>query len=460
MRYDTREEMEKLARRILAFSTADEARVVIRSGWTGQTRFAGSEITTSGSSEDTTVTITSTVGKRRASATTNVMDDAALKRAVDTAERLAKLSPEDPELMPELGPRQYAAVQAYDARTAELDAEQRAAAVTRLVDAARGVDQKQDLFVAGYLEANASRAMAIANTRGLFAFHASTDVSLSNTVRTPDGTGSGWASGGAREWGRLDAAALGRRAAQKAVASRSPQAIEPGRYTVILEPQAVADLVPLLLGAFDARSAEEGRSPFSKRGTPGATMLGEKIADERVTLFSDPADPELRGQPFNGEGLPVNRRVWIENGVLKNLAYSRFWAAKKGLPESEVSSGGGGFGFGGGGGGGGLKMVGGTRTLDQLIAGTERGVLVTHNFYIRALDPRTASFTGLTRDGTFLIENGKITKALKNFRWNESPLLMLNRLDEIGQAERTAAGQVMPSLKVRDFNFASISEAV
>ncbi|HEY0997844.1 MAG TPA: metallopeptidase TldD-related protein, partial [Gemmatimonadaceae bacterium] len=285
MRYDTREEMEKLARRVLAFSKADEARVVIRSGWTGQTRFAGSEITTSGSSEDTTVTITSTIGKRRASATTNVIDDAALRRAVDTAERLARLSPEDPELMPELEPRQYAAVQAYDARTAELDAEQRAAAVSRLVEAARAVDPSQDLFVAGYLEANAMRAQAIANTKGLFAFHASTDVSLSNTVRTPDGTGSGWASGGAREWGRLDAAALGRRAARKAVASRNPVAIEPGRYTVILEPQAVGDLVQLMGFAIDARSADEGRSAFSKQG--GGNKIGEKIIDERLSVISD-----------------------------------------------------------------------------------------------------------------------------------------------------------------------------
>jgi predicted Zn-dependent protease len=241
------------------------------------------------------------------------------------------------------------------------------------------------------------------------------------------------------------------------VASRNPVAIEPGRYTVVLEPQAVADLIPLLLGAFNARTAEEGRSPFSKRvagqdlqpGQPGPTLLGEKIADERVNLYSDPTDPDIRGNPFDGEGLPTRRRVWIENGVLKNLMYNRFWAQRRGIPLSEV----GGF-------GGGLKMVGGTQTVDELIASTPRGILVTRNWYIRGLDQRTASYTGLTRDGTFLIEDGKIARSVKNFRWNESPLLMLNRILAIGQAERVSAGMVMPSLKVSDFNFASISEAV
>ncbi|AHG88742.1 peptidase U62 modulator of DNA gyrase [Gemmatirosa kalamazoonensis] len=459
---DPRDDAEALTKKVLGFATADETRVVLRHGWTGQTRFAAGEITTSGSGDDRTVTVVSTFGKRRASSTTNVLDDASLKRTVELAERLAKLSPEDPELMPELGPQQYRAIQAFDARTASLDAAARADAVAAAVNAARR--SGPDLFVAGYLEANAMRASAIATSRGLFAFHQSTDVNLSNTVRTPDGTGSGWASGGGRGWADVDPAALGARAAQKAVASRNPVAIEPGRYTVILEPQAVGDLVPLLLGLFNARTAEEGRSPFSRRGAePGATRLGEQIADPRVTLFSDPTDPELLGAPFDAEGLPLGRRVWIENGKLATLAYSRFWAQKRGLPESAAGGGGGGFGGGGGGGGGGgagLKMLGGTKSLDEIIAGTDRAVLVTHNFYIRPLDARTASYTGITRDGTFLVENGKITRSIKNFRWNESPLLMLNRVLEIGRAERIGPGQVMPSLKVADFNFASISEAV
>ena len=356
--------------------------------------------------------------------------------------------------MPELGPQNYSSVSSYIDATADLGPETRAAAAKRVIQRAGEVGKSAgDVFVAGFLEANAG-ARAIATSKGLFAYHRSTDANLSTTVRTPDGTGSGWASGGARDWAKLDPSALGTTAAQKAIASRNPVAIEPGMYTVVLEPQAVADLVPLLGGAFNARSADEGRGTFSKRG--GGTRLGERVMDERVTIYSDPADPDLLAQPFDAEGLPLQRRVWVENGVLRNFSYTRYWAEKQG---KEATGGGGGGGFGGGFPGG-LKMAGGTRSTDELIAGTERGILVTHFFYIRFLDPRTVLVTGLTRDGTFLIENGKITKALKNFRWNESPLFMLNKLEELGRAERTAAGQVMPSIRVKDFNFTSLSDAV
>jgi predicted Zn-dependent protease len=453
----TREQAKSIADRVLSFAKADETRVSISSSWSGNTRFAGGEITTSGGVTDTTVSVVSTVGKRRASVSTNVLDDAGLRRTVEMAERLARLAPEDPEIMPELGPQEYSTVNAYIDATADLTAEPRAAAAKRVIDRAAAVGKAAgDMFVAGFLEANAD-ARAIATSKGLFAYHRSTDASLSTTARTPDGTGSGWASAGARDWSKIDPSALGTVAAQKAVASRNPVAIEPGNYTVVLEPQAVADLVPLLGGAFNARSADEGRGTFSKRG--GGTRLGEKVMDERVTIYSDPADADLLASPFDGEGLPMKRRVWVENGVLRNFSYNRFWAQKQGKEPTGGGGGGGGGGFGGGLPGG-LKMVGGTKTTDELIAGTERGILVTHFFYIRFLDQRTVLVTGLTRDGTFLIENGKVTKALKNFRWNESPLFMLNKLDELGRAERTDVGQVMPSMRVRDFNFTSLSDAV
>ena len=447
------EQAKAIATKVIGMAKADETRVVIDSGWTGNTRFAGGEITTSGETNDISISIISTIGKRRASASTNVLEDASLQRTVDLAERLAKLSPEDPEIMPELGAQNYSPVKGFIDATANLGAEQRATAAKRVIDRASETGRPAgDVFVAGYLEANAG-SRALANNKGLFAYHRSTDANLSTTVRTPDGTGSGWASAGARNWSAIDPAALGARAAQKAVASRNPTAIEPGMYTVVLEPQAVADLVPLLGGAFNARSADEGRSPFSKKG--GGTKLGEKIADERVTIYSDPSDADLLATPFDQEGLPLQRRVWIENGVLKNLTYSRFWAQKQGAQPT-----GGGGGFGGGGFPGGIKMVGGTKSLDELIAGTNRGILVTHFFYIRSLDQRTVMLTGLTRDGTFLIENGKITRSLKNFRWNESPLFMLNKVEEIGRAEPTSAGQVMPGIRAKDFNFTSLSDAV
>ena len=450
----TAEQAKALADRVLAMAKADETSVSIDNDWSGNTRFAGGEITTSGESTDTTISIVSTIGKRRASASTNVLDDASLRRTVDLSERLARLSPEDPEIMPALPAQTYAPVPAFIETTANLGGDARAAAAKRVIDRASETGRPAgDVFVAGYLEANAG-ARALANSKGLFAYHRSTDAELSTTVRTPDATGSGWASAGARNWAAIDPAALGARAAQKAVASRNPTAIEPGMYTVVLEPQAVADLIPQLGGAFNGRSADEGRSPFSKPG--GGTKVGEKIADERVTIYSDPADPELLAAPFDGEGFPLKRRVWIENGILKNLTYTRYWAQKQG----KEPTGGGGGGFGGGGFPGGLKMVGGTKSVDDLIAGTQRGILVTHFFYIRSLDNRTVMLTGLTRDGTFLIENGKVTRSLKNFRWNESPLFMLNKIEEIGRAEPTAAGQVMPSLRVKDFNFTSLSDAV
>jgi predicted Zn-dependent protease len=302
-----------------------------------------------------------------------------------------------------------------------------------------------EIFSAGFLDASA-RVRAVANSAGLFAYHRTTEVGFSVTARTPDGTGSGWASAGSRDWSTVDAAAVGRIAAQKAVASRNPTAIEPGLYTAVLEPQAVTDLVPLLAPALNARTADEGRSPFSKAG--GGTRVGDKVMDERITLYSDPSDPMLLSQPFDNEGLPLRRIVWIDKGILRTLSYSRFWAQKQGKePTGNALA-------------GGLAMTGGTRATEELIAGCERGILVTHFFYIRSLEPRTVLQTGLTRDGTFLIEKGKITKALKNFRWNESPLLMLNRLEDIGRPELTAAGRLMPAVRVSRFDFSSLSDAV
>ena len=443
----SREQAKALADRVLSLSTADETRVNVASEWSGNTRFADASITTSGGVTNTSVTVTVTIGRRRASASTNVLDDESLKRTVDLAARLARLSPDDPEIMPELGPQTYSSVNAFIERTANVDPEVRGAAIKRTVDAATAAGKPAGaIFTAGFLVANA-RSIAVATSKGLFAYHRTTDADFSVTARTPDGTGSGWASGGARDWGAVDPAAIGRVATQKAVASRNPRAIDPGMYTAVLEPQAVTDLVPLLAGALGARNADEGRSAFSKPG--GGNRIGEKVVDERVTLYSDPTDPRLLGQPFDVEGLPIGRVVWIENGILENLAYTRFWAQKQGKTPTGAAAI-----------AGGLALAGGTKSTDELIAGCARGILVTHFFYIRSLEPRTVMQTGLTRDGAFLIENGTIVRPLKNFRWNESPLLMLNRLEDIGRPEPTTAGRLMPALRIRDFNFSSLSDAV
>ena len=447
-RYLSREECEALARRTLGFATtSDAARVNVTSGSRGNTRFAVNQVSTGGDNYDTAVTVTAYAGRRTATSTTNQLDDAALRHAVQTAERLARLAPEDPEFLPELDPQTYEASRTWSEATASLDPQGRAEAVRAITaPATRG-----GLVSTGYLDTRAGSS-AVANSRGLFAYTRATATALTTTVRTPDGTGSGWAGASHHDWARIDPAALGARAAEKARASRSPAAVEPGRYTVVFEPTAVANLVQFIALALNARAADEGRSFFARAG--GGNKLGLKVVDERVTLLSDPFDTDIAGAPFTGEGLPTRRSVWIENGIVRNLNYDRYWAQKKGV--SPTAS------------GGSLRMSGGASSLDEMIASTPRGLLVTRFWYLRPVDQRTILYTGLTRDGTFLIENGKITRAVKNLRFNDSPVFMLNNLDALGTPVRVSASEdggpgqavMVPPLKVRDFNFTSLSDAV
>ncbi|MEX2179780.1 MAG: metallopeptidase TldD-related protein [Gemmatimonadaceae bacterium] len=445
----TRAEAEALAKKVLSFATADETRVSIDSTAAGNMRFAVNQASTSGDSMDTRITVRSVYGKRAASSTTNKRDDASLKAVVERSEALAKLAPEDPEYMPELGPQTYTATPAWNEATATLTAAQRAHAVNAITSIAK----EAGLVSTGFLEVDVG-ANAVANSKGLFGYHRATTVALTTTVRTPDGTGSGWAGTQANDFSRIDAAALGRRAADKARRSAPAVAIEPGRYTVVLEPTAAANIVQLIVGSLSARNADEGRSFFSKPG--GGNKIGEKVLDARVTIQSDPMSAETPGSPFSGDGTPNRPRVWIENGVVKNLSYDRYWAQRQGMEPT-----GGGFGMG-------LKMLGGNATLEEMIASTERGILCTRFWYIRGVDQRTILFTGLTRDGTFLIENGRVTHPIKNMRWNESPIFVLNSLEMLGQPVRVSSSEsgsagnavVMPAIKARDFNFTSLSDAV
>ena len=446
-RHLSRSDCEDIARRTLAFATANETRVTITSGQQGNTRFAVNQISTAGDSYNATVTVQSSFGARTGGSSTNRLDDGALRDAVQMAERLARLSPEDPEALPLLGPQQYAESPGWSDATAALEPAERAGAVQLIAAPSRSAN----LVSTGYLEANAG-ALAVANSRGLFAYARSTSCALTTTVRTPDGTGSGWAGGAHFDWSRIDPAAFGARAIEKARLSRSPVAIEPGRYTVILEPTAVGNLVQLIAGALNARAADEGRSFFSRAG--GGNKIGLKVVDERVTLLSDPLDPDAPAAPFTGEGLPLSRTVWIDKGVVANLAYDRYWAERQSRPSSSAAAT--------------LRMTGGTTTLEEMIASTRRGLLVTRFWYIRSVDARTILYTGLTRDGTFLVENGRITKAVKNLRFNESPIFMLNNIEAMGAPVRVSASEaggpgaaiVVPPLKVRDFTFTSSSDAI
>ena len=436
----SRDQARALIDRIVKLSQADEIQVNLNDGDERNIRFADNRITTAGSTNDLSVRISSAFGKRAAVTSTNDISDAGLEKAGRLSESLARLAPENPERMPLLGPQTYRDINSYVSATANATAEDRARAAGIPLASARTAG---DLQAAGLLMTN-SGMNALGNNKGLFAYRASTSVDFSETVRTTDGTGSGWAGANHPDISTIDFRQVSDRAIGKARLSRNPTAIEPGQYTVILEPQAAGDLISLIGNAFDSRSAEEGRSAFAKRG--GGTRLGETIVDERVTIISDPADPQLLGSPFDGEGMPLERQVWVENGVLKNLYSSRFWAQKQGRqPTGNAGS---------------LKMLGSDQTLEQIIASTERGVLVTRFWYIRPVNARTLLFTGLTRDGTFLVEHGKIARSVRNMRFNESPLFMLGKLDAIGQPVRISDGLVMPALRVRDFTFSSLSDAI
>ena len=441
----SRAEAQAIVERAVKMSRADSISVSVGTNYSANVRFADNQMSTAGSIVDAGVVVQSSFGPKHAVVTTNDLSDESLRRCVQQSEVLARLAPDDPEAMPELEPQRYADVNSYMDSTANIGAAERAqAALTALAPARKA----GDIRAAGFLVAGAG-CTALGNSKGMFAYHRSTSVNYTLTVRTTDGTGSGWAGADHPDWTQIDFEKVSARAIEKARASRNPAAVEPGRYTVIFEPQAAGDLAQLIAGYADARLADEGRSPFAKPG--GGNKVGEKIVDARVTLFSDPADPQLLAQPFDGEGLPIARQVWVENGNLKQLQYSRFWAKKQGkVPTGGTTS---------------LKMEGGSASIDEMIRSTPRGILVTRLWYLREVDPRTILYTGLTRDGTFLIEEGRITRAIRNLRFNESPLFMLNNLEMLGTAERLAGTEaggavVMPAIKVRDFNFTSLSEAV
>ncbi|MDP3774873.1 MAG: TldD/PmbA family protein [Gemmatimonadales bacterium] len=441
----SRQEMQAIIEKVVRWSRADEVQVNLNSNVTGNTRFAANQLSTSGSVEDANIAVSSAFGPKHAVVTSNDLSDDSLHRLVSQSEALARLAPDDPEAMPSLGPQTYQPVNAFFDSTANLAPGDRARAALTALEQTRAAG---DLMAAGFIVTQANSG-AIGNQAGLFAYHRNTSANYTLTVRTADGTGSGWAAADSQDWSQLDFRGVAQRAVDKARASRNPVAIEPGRYTVILEPQAAGDLVQLMAFSLDARSADEGRSAFTREG--GGTKIGERIVDERVTIFSDPRDPQLLAQPFDGQGLPLGRQGWVENGVLRQLFYSRFWAQRQNQQPTGFPSG--------------VKLAGGTATVDEMVASTERGVLVTRLWYLRQVDPRTILYTGLTRDGTFLIENGRISRSVRNFRFNDSPLFMLNNLDTLGRAERLAGTEaggdiVMPAIKVHDFNFTSLSEAV
>lgn len=440
----TRDEAQALLKKVLSFSKADEIEANLNGSEGGNIRYARNAVSTSGGVNQNNLIIQSSFGKKVGTVTVNEFDDASIEKAVRRSEELARLAPENPEFVKNLGPQQYAASKTFVDATAAITPKYRADAVQQSLQIAKD----NNLTAAGFLE-NSAGFTSMMNSSGLFAYNTATNVNFNVTLRTSDGKGSGYASKGYNDISKLDVASATRIAAQKASGSAAAKAIEPGKYTVILEPSAGIVLLENILGSMDARSADEGRSFLSKPG--GKTRLGEKMVDERVTIYSDPQNPDLPTNTWAGDGRPQERVAWIEKGVIKNLPYSRYWAQQKGVkavpfPDAAI-------------------MEGGTASLEDLIKGTEKGILVTRLWYIRPVDPQTLLYTGLTRDGTFYIENGQIKFPIKNFRFNESPIIMLNNLEELGRPERTVSGEsgthaLIPPMKIRDFTFTSLSDAV
>jgi predicted Zn-dependent protease len=440
----TKDEAFALLKKVLSYSKADECEVNLNGTDNGNIRYARNSVSTSGKVNQSTLAVSSAFGKKQGIATINEFDDASLEKVVRRSEELAQLAPENPEFMSYLGPQTYAEPKTFVSATANITPKQR----TDLVEQSLAVAKAAKAVAAGFLEDSSGYA-AMMNSKGLFAYNTSTTTNFSITVRTEDSLGSGYATRGYNDITKLDTKSATQIASDKAVKSATAKAIEPGKYTVILEPAAAAVLMERIFFGLDARQADEGRSFLSKPG--GKSKLGEKLVDERVTIYSDPLHPDLPTSTWSGDGRPQEKVTWIEKGVIKNLSYSRYWAQKKNVkaipgPDAAI-------------------MEGGTKSLEEMIRGTKKGILVTRLWYIRDVDPQSLLLTGLTRDGTFYIEDGKIQFPVKNFRFNESPIIMLNNLEELGKPERTVSVEsnvnyLLPPMKIRDFTFTSLSDAV
>ena len=434
----TKEEARKILEKALSFSKADTCEINLNGSNSGNIRYARNTVSTSGYSSNQSLAVQSSFGKKSGTATIDEFDDTSLEKVVRRAEELANLSPENPEFMEPLGPQTYDESISFSEATAKITPEYRAkVASSGIIPAAA-----QDVTAAGFFNDSAGFS-AMINSKGLFAYNKSTNTDFTVTMRTNDGTGSGWVSRDFNDVTKFDADEASKTAIDKAVLSREAKAIEPGKYTVILEPAAASDLLRNMFRSLDARSADEGRSFMS--AADGANKLGQKIVDERVNIWSDPLNSEVPTSTWNYAGQSLKKTTWLENGVVKNLAYDRFWAKEKGVEPVPYPSN--------------VIMAGGDQSLDELIKGTKKGILVTRLWYIRSVDPQTLLYTGLTRDGTFFIENGQIKYPGKNFRFNESPIIMLNNLETLGKQVRID-GNLIPYMKIRDFTFTSLSDAV
>jgi predicted Zn-dependent protease len=440
----TEQQAKAILDKVIALSKADECTATLQGGINGNIRFALNNVSTSGIVSDADLVVQVAFGKRVGVATINEFDDEALQRVVRRAEELARLAPENDEFMPAIGKQTYRASQTFSQSVADITPEYRAKVAVDSINPCKN----DGLVAAGFLSDNVS-FFASANSNGNFAYQQSTGLDYTCTVRTDDGTGSGWVARNVADAKDFDANVEIRTAISKAKGSRDAKALEPGKYTVILEPAASAGLISFMMFGFDARQADEGRSFLTKKG--GGNKIGEQVFDPRVSIHADPWDANSAVMPWDEDGLPREKTSIINKGKVEFLQYSRYWAKLKG--KQSIGS------------PGNLIMAGGDKSTMDLVKSTQKGVLVTRTWYIRMVDPQTVLLTGLTRDGTFYIENGEIKYPIKNFRFNESPVIMLNNIEELGKPVRVGDDEspfvmMIPPMKIRDFTFSSLSDAV
>jgi len=448
--------------RIRKYATADEVECLFYGGHSALTRFANNTIHQNVAEENYGISVRAVFGGRTARATTNRFDDQSLKDVVKASEDLARVQEPDADLLPapesdkNVRPTQSLPSRHF-AETAALTPAQRADGVGKIV----AIAQKHKLTAAGIFSRSES-VEGIFNSRGLSEWHTQTSAEISITMLAPDS--SGWQKANSPNVANLDAVALAQVSAEKAAKSAAPREIPPGKYTVILEPSAVLDTVGFGFFDFGGLALLDQRSFLSNR-------IGTQLFGENINIWDDVAHPQQSGSPFDGEGLPRQRLKLVENGVVRQLVYARATAER--MKKSEhadkvglIEATGHGFPIPNEMGEAPMNIVfeapRDPKTVEEMIASTARGILVTRLWYIREVDPYEKILTGMTRDGTFLVENGKVVCGLRNFRFNQSLIEMLSSVEQMSTPVRTSGEEsfdmVVPAMKVREFNFTEVTK--
>jgi predicted Zn-dependent protease len=448
----SREEVKALSDKVMTMAKADAVEVEFSGGERSGTRWANSSITTNLVQYDRQIAVSVRLGQRTGNASTREFDDESLQAMVNEARTEAEAARENPNLPPLVkGPQEYLPVEAALPSAVGFGPGERALMVKQSLE----ICEKKGVLGAGYIP-KVHQTTCTANSEGLFAYYQYAEAGFILTCRTPDGGGSGWAGiTGAKDIAQIDARLLTEIAADKALKSVKPRALEPGRYTTILEPRPAARFLSGMMGIFNASAAEGGRN-FLSGAEPGTTKLGEKVFSDLVTIKSDVGNPVLRQTPIMSDGTAARPVTWVEKGVLKNLYYDAGTARRQNKPPTPATP------------NMSLVMEGTDATIADMVKATRRGLLVTFFWYIRSVDSETLLNTGMTRDGLFLIENGEIAGPVQNFRWNMSPLVGFNNISMVGQAVPMHTGEsydgggtaLVPAIRVEDFYMTSVSPAV